>query len=865
MEARHSKTSHFLHLGLFDDIACFTDLERRIERLETTQERGDAFEVFAQAYLATQKIVQAKTVWSFEHLPEMLKQKIAIDTPRDMGVDGAFETVKGDQCAYQVKFRTGRASLPWKEISTFMGLTEQVDERVLFTNSEEIPDLMDDRKHFYCIRGSDLDRLEKSDFKAIKAWLEAGQVRIQRFDPRPHQSEVLDAIQTAFDDADRATVVMACGTGKTLVQLWAAEKLGVESVLVLVPSLALVRQTLHEWLKQTRWENYSYLCVCSDPSVKGSDEVVVKQSELDFPVTTDSAEVARYLNTRTKGPHIVFSTYQSAQVVAEGMPPDYVFNLGFFDEAHKTAGREGTRFAYALTDESLRISKRLFMTATPRHYDVRKKDKEGESKLVYSMDVPETYGETPYSLQFREAVNRDLICDYKVLISVVTDEEIDNWQLNHGEVVVKGDAVKARQVANQIALKHAVDEYGVHRIFTFHSSVASAKSFTSEGGEGVNSELPDFLAVHVNGAMPAAKRGHIMREFEQADRAVISNARCLTEGVDVPAVDMVAFMSPKRSKVDIVQATGRAMRKSPGKAVGYVLVPLYLEQEKDESLEAAVERADFSEIWNVLQAMKEQDDGLADVIRKIQEERGETGGYNDSRLREHIEVLGPALNLATLRNAVVAQCVEHLGITWDLRFGELVAYKQKHGHCNVPKGWVENIPLGAWVAKQRLVYSQGKLEVERLKRLEELGFELDPRSRQWEQRFNELNEYKNEHGDCNVPRNYLDSPELAKWVGVQRRAYNQGRIQSDRLKRLEELGFVWNPYGLVWNQRFTELVEYKQKHGHCNVPHGYSANPQLGTWVRNQRTYYKRSKLDAEQIQRLEEIGFVWSVRKKAD
>lgn len=871
MDGRHKKAKHFLHHNLFGDVSSFSELEKRIENLVSNQDRGDAFEVFAQAYLATQQIVQAKAVWTFDDIPQKIKSSISIDTHIDMGVDGVFEMSTGEQCAYQVKFRSGRPSLTWTELSTFMGLTEQVDKRVLFTNCDDIPDLMNDRSDFYCIRGSDLDRLGSDDFDAINAWLSDSEVELKHFAPKPHQKDALEAIHNEFHDADRATVVMACGTGKTLVQLWAAEMLNVKSVLVLLPSLALVRQTLHEWLKQTKWEHYSYLCVCSDSSVKGSDEVIVKQSELDFPVTTNGAEVARYLHTDTKGPHVVFSTYQSAQVVSDGVPSDFAFDLGVFDEAHKTAGREGTKFSFALSDDNLRIRKRLFMTATPRHYDVRKKDKEGDSKLVYSMDVSEIYGDTAYSLQFRQAVNEDLICDYKVLISVVTNAEIDDWQLSHGEVVVQGDAINARQVANQIALKNAVDEYGVRRIFTFHASVASAESFTSPRGQGINSELPSFVTVHVNGAMSAAKRSNIMREFAEANQAVISNARCLTEGVDVPAVDMVAFLSPKKSKVDIVQATGRAMRKSGTKEVGYVLIPLYLEQEKGESLEDALERTDFDEIWNVLQAMKEQDDDLADVIREIQEVRGKTGGYNDCRLREHLEILGPTLSLGTLRNSLITQCIEQLGDNWDEKYGELQAFKEAFGHCNVPAKYQDNKQLGIWVSGQRYKYKLNNLEEMHVQRLEHLGFTWDINETIWNERFAELKEFKKIHGHCIVPITYKENKQLGIWVASQRKAKKQkyspqgikfskkqGVLSHEHESQLNKIGFVWDPDSKVWEMRFKEFQEFKKLHGHCLIPVNYPENQQLKSWVINQRIKYKQGKMSEAQVCRLKDIGFLF-------
>jgi len=163
--------------------------------------------------------------------------------------------------------------------------------------------------------------------------------------------------------------------------------------------------------------------------------------------------------------------------------------------------------------------------------------------------------------------------------------------------------------------------------------------------------------------MRTAERDQLLTAFGAAAHGLMSNARCLTEGVDVPAVDMVAFMSPRKSKVDIVQATGRAMRKAPDKLTGYVLLPVYLEQHEGESLEEALARADFQDAWDVLQAMKEQDAALADIIRELREERGRRKGYDDFRLREHVEVLGPSASLEALRQAITAECVERLGVS----------------------------------------------------------------------------------------------------------------------------------------------------------------------------------------------------------
>jgi predicted helicase len=344
-----------------------------------------------------------------------------------MDADGVYSTLSGQYNAYQSKFRTRRPSLTWQELSTFMGLTDQVGERVLFTNCDDLPSVMDDRSGSFCIRGSDLDRLTGDDLTAIAVWLRGAAFVPKRKEPLPHQREALDHLLAGLEQYDRVTAVMACGTGKTLVALWLAEDLNANRILVLVPSLALIRQTLHEWLKETSWERPSFIAVCSDPTVisKAKDMIF-----LDFPMT-DAAKVREFLAVRKEGVRIVFST--SAHVVGEACQGLEAFDLGIFDEAHKTAGREGAKFGFALADRNLPIRKRVFLTATPRHYDVRKKNKEGEKLLVYSMDQPGTYGPIVHTLSFAEAARRGIICNYKIMISIVTSEMVNADLLSRGE------------------------------------------------------------------------------------------------------------------------------------------------------------------------------------------------------------------------------------------------------------------------------------------------------------------------------------------------------------------------------------------------------------------------------------------------
>ncbi|HQQ35677.1 MAG TPA: Helicase associated domain protein, partial [Rugosibacter sp.] len=414
---------------------------------------------------------------------------------------------------------------------------------------------------------------------------------------------------------------------------------------------------------------------------------------------------------------------------------------------------------------------------------------------------------------------------------------------------VDGDTVKARQVALQIALQKAVEKYGVSRIFTFHGSVKAARSFTADDGEGIVQHLPDFTTLHVSGEMPTARREDQMKAFRQAGKAVMSNARCLTEGVDVPAVDMVAFISPRKSKVDIVQATGRAMRKSPGKEFGYVMVPLFVEQAANESIEDALKRTGFDDVWDLLGAMKEQDDVLVDIIRQMQEDKGRTGGYNDSRFRDRVEVLGTSVSLETIREAITAECLETFANFWDRMYGELLSFNDTHGHTNVPKR--DATSLDMWVSQQRHYYKTGKLLPQRREKLEQIGFEWSRNESAWDNKYFELIEFKEKQGHLNPARDIY--PSLYSWILRQRAVKQEGRLEVEKEKKLDLIGFDWDPTDSSWNGYFDVLMAYKSQHGHSNVP---SSTSGVGVWAANQRSKYRKGTLSADKINRLSETGF---------
>lgn len=380
---------------------------------------------------------------------------------------------------------------------------------------------------------------------------------------------------------------MACGTGKTFVGYEVAQGLKVKRVLVLVPSLLLVNQIIREYRAMGAKH---ILSVCSDESsTSGEDAIRISVKELEADNTNDATVAYAFLNE--PGQRIVICTYQSLRNLSEVFK-GLRFDLAIFDEAHKTAGRKSKLFAHALQDNGLKCARRLFMTATPRHAKLRANGKESQ---VFAMNDARIYGPVLYSLPLRRAIEAGIIDDYRIIVAVVSQQK----------------TADLREQAIRVAIDRAMRVYGIRKVFTFHARVADAAGFIL----GATDTLKGVRRDHVNGKQSSRERGLRLEGFRNADAALMSNARCLTEGVDLPAADMVAFLSPKKNPIDIVQAVGRVLRKHNSKAKGgYVFLPVFVRDGEDA--EAAIAESDWSSCYEVLQAMREQDGALAAALSK---------------------------------------------------------------------------------------------------------------------------------------------------------------------------------------------------------------------------------------------------------
>ncbi len=857
MSALHPKSAHWVRSGMFDDLKTFADLEARVNIVPEEKDRGDIFEIFIEGYLSTQAITQCSAYWIVGNIPVAIRERYNL--PNDAtGIDGIYEAHNGSHVAYQVKYRQ-KQNLTFAEVAPFLGITEAFSDRVIFTNAATLSDKALARTRW--VSSEQFNALSENQLSLIGAWLRQRPAPIIRATPDPkYQVQALADISAALKSNDRATVVMACGTGKTLVALWATEQANPKTVLVLVPSLTLMQQTLLEWSEQTNWgSRFSYLCVCSDKTVGLKDDSIdIDVSEVGFPIDTDPQVVRQFLQRETEDIKVIFSTYQSSAVVGKGAKGLAAIDLAIFDEAHKTTGISGGMFSYALLDDNILIRKRLFLTATPRHIDIRHKNKEGDFR-VQSMDDEKVYGPRAHTLSFAKAAEKGIICKYKVVISLMDKQIVDDFTRKNGITIVEGDAIGARWVANLIALERAIVKVDAKKIISFHSRVNLARDFAKDETRGIAHYLPHHDVRHVNGSQNSAVRSDIIRAFSQAPKALLTNARCLTEGVNIPAVDMVAFIDPRQSRIDIAQAVGRAMRKPRGpttKTVGYVLVQLFAGMADDDSLEEAIKSDKFDAIADVLNALQEHDEELADIVREIKERKGAGLPFNPQRLDEKIEFIGPTVALDQLSKSIGIAIADRLGSNWDESFGMLVKFKEREGHCRVLAKHTESaFKLGAWVNRQRS--SENTIFAERRARLDAIGLDWNPHTAAWENGFVEMVKFKTREGHCRVLKSYVEEAfNLGVWAAIQRRSRRS--MPTERTKRLNAIGFEWSPHAASWEKGFSALEIFKEREGNCRVPDAHVENGfSLGRWIGKQRL--AKDHIETERADRLNAMGFEWA------
>ena len=621
----------------------------------TEKEKGDRFEDLTQVFLQLSPLYrsQLKGIWRLEEVPPAVRQRLKLPAT-DKGIDLVAETHKGEFWAIQCKYRQNTdQQLTHTDISTFTSLTFQACKGFSFalvcSTTERVTSLYRGEERIGFCALDTWQELDTEFFDQLRAKLTNKPAVLKPCSPRPHQENaVRDGLEHfSKGKAARGKLIMPCGTGKSLTAWFLAQALGSKRIVIAVPSLSLVKQTLKVWSRESAANDIDvdWICVCSDDTAgkADQDDVLVQRQDIAVPCYTSTDKIAEWLRTKHKGLTVVFTTYQSGDVLATAArKAKFTFDLGIMDEAHKTVGDSDKQFSILLHDHNIEIGQRVFMTATERRY-------KGSSDKVLSMDNVEVYGDTFHQLSFKQAMecHPPILCDYNVITIGVSRQEIKDLIKKNVFVRPTGgkwdEEMEADMLAAMVALRKAIKEHPIKHAVSFHGSIQRAELFKAHN-DTFTQEFTEFGGLetfHVSGQTPTGTRSNIIKSFAKAERSLVTNARCLTEGVDVPGIDCVLFADPRKSKVDIVQAVGRALRPSEGKKLGYVILPVL--HETDATSEQVIDSGAFKEILTTISALAANDDRIIEYFRGISQGRNPSGSSRvsfewDERLAQNIDV-----------------------------------------------------------------------------------------------------------------------------------------------------------------------------------------------------------------------------------
>ena len=773
---------------------------------------GKIFEVFTKYYFLASPTEKDnyKEVWLFEDTPLEVRKKLNLGN-QDYGVDLILQDVEDQYFVVQCKYKNDETSkLNWSadKIANLFAFCPNADGFIVFSNAIDLDQVSKSRHDNFTFYGvANLNEIEKDTLLSIYTLLAENQLSERKlYNPLPHQEIAIRECVQWFTEGEesRGQLILPCGAGKTFTALWIKERVESKNTLVLVPSLALLRQIKNEWSKQ-RKSVYQYLCVCSETDIDkdATDTLVTHTYEVDTRVTTNAEHVKSFLS-KPFDEKVIFSTYHSLPVIADAIKDSsFEFDLTFCDEAHKTAGVGKNKFSLVHDNNLVPSKYRLYATATPRIVKETLKKKLGDDlRYAYDMNDPNTFGYEFHRMTFKDAIDENILVDYKIVAIGVNSDELKDYIEQRRFVDEK---LSIDELANNYALEHVMKKYSANHGLTFHSRVKLAQEFADRHGQLFTSTK----TFSVNGEQPTSYRNLVLEEFKNAEKAIVSNARCLTEGVDVPTIDLVYFCDPKNSKVDIVQAVGRALRKKEGKELGLIVVPIY--HSKKDEVENSISTGSFKNLLQVIRSLCDQDERLQDEINflafgKGKRKSNKTDIISSSFIEEQDKIILEGFE-EKLKNSLFDQIIEKSSNNWDLWYLNLKNYLDSNKDYPSKK---DDKDLYNWISNQRNRKKNGTLKNEELRKLNGIGFVWNVVEWKWERMFSIFHEYSTEN--IFPPCKGIDDDELVKWYRYQQSCIRDNKIVSpEQKKRFLAIDnkFEGPSSRKKWIEPYRELVNFR--------------------------------------------------------
>lgn len=856
---------------IISKVNVFSDIADNLKDMPT-KNIGDFFEYLTKFLFLIHPFYanSVSKIWLYKELDDGLKKFLNIPDS-DKGIDIVIKMIDGKYCAVQCKYRTNEDEvISWKELSTFAGqmqISGQFSKGYYVTNTYNINSEIKRAKNIITIYGTFFDNLQIDFFKNIIRMSYNKQLVVTQLIPRPHQIELIENTIEHLNKNNRATAIMACGTGKTLGAYWIDKQMNNILTIITVPSLSLLSQFFSDWIHQSFSDgsDISYLLVGSDVDTENIDDL-----QNGIFITTNENDIYEHIliNLVYKQRKVVIiTTYQSADKLQFATTVIKNPDLIIFDEAHKTVGNIDKQFNFLMFDKNIIAKKRLFLTATPKLYNNSNID-------IVSMDNKKLYGKEIFNYSTRQAINDGYLCDYQIITMITNDKYISDFIKRNNIINIDNFKTDTHYLICAIMILKCIEENTCTHILTYHNSIKSSKLFSKllmNMSKYINFDS-DISIQSIDGSMSSIKRKTIFNSFCSNKFSILTSSKILNEGINLPIVDAVCFVDRRTSSIDIVQCIGRSLRLHKDKKISNIIVPINCSDINNLDNDNHNDNI-YGNMINILKSMADSDDTIKSYF-----ELNDKGNKINNLIiyKKYFKLEND--NVKNYANIDMDNWINNLEITiwkkidgWEYMFKKLVDWVRDNNN-NLPEKKKNSndktqLQLANWCVIQRQNKYKGILNQYKIDKLSSIDnwywiVDLDTN---WNEKYTNVIEYLNKMHKFPSEHSPDESiRSLGLWCRNQRVLNFKGKLKLDRKIKLEEIsGWAWK-INLTsdndWKSIFDKLskwVKLNNKFPQENSNDNFEKF--LFNWCYRQKYKYRDNKLELEKVNKLESLkGWKW-------
>lgn len=823
----------------------FNDVYNVTEML-SEKSKGDLFEIITKFMFLyhTDYVNRTKNAWLYNEIPLDVRKAYKLPS-KDKGIDLILETNDNKYYAIQCKFRQNPFDkVSWTNLATFAGqaFVGGFENAMYVTNTCSIDNEIAKCSKIGCIYGIFFDSLDSHFFDNIRNYVNGKKSVYIKRKPKDHQVPIISETIKYFEKNTRGYLSVAPGAGKTFMVCEVDKKLQNKLTIVLVPSLYLLSQVYSEFaMEYVDDKSITFLLCGSDADISGDDSK--EQEKIPF-LTTDKNEIKKQIDGIT-GKLIIISTYQSCERLVDGLTNKSV-DLIIFDEAHKTVNTGC--FSFALSDDNIKAKKRLFATATPKVFT--KVGDDEDSDEIISMDNEKLYGKCIYVYQIGQAIDENVLVPYEIVLMHINDEQIKKY--TNKNVTVKADEIETiknfHYVATAMMIENMINKKEINHLLTYHSTIKNSKDFSKL----LNDVLDETEVYHIDGTMSAFKKSQSIRKFQKDEQCILTSAKVLNEGVNIPQVDSVCFVESRSSATDIVQCVGRALRLCQRKEKAKIIIPIS---------DIDIEERKFNELVKVIKNLGCYDYNIKEIFVGNKKDKMKSliriGCYKEKEYN-----VGIKINLDDLREKiqgiVIGGCYRFID-----RYNK--AYKFMDENKKRPNKYAKDVyerHLGEWLVSQKQNYlkkidcmkseENRKLWEKMVEKFKEYFMDIDEK---FESGCDEIiNFFENNKKRPSQQSSNVDEKRMANWLDRPCIEYIR-KIAHDEnekyYKLCKEIITKYNEYLLDPDEKFEskcrKVIEFFEKNQKRPSEDSSDTNEQIiGRWLNKSRIKCLRKNANDE-------------------